>query len=391
MFFLPEKFSFPADLEQALRLGLWRGNDPSEKELEKLGTQLRALWPKLAQERGFQPAGAAHYSFRREDAEAYAAYYLPANALKVALVLEESYLLGKDLLADPAIWLDVGTGPGTAYWGAAWWCSRRGKKLRFTGWDQSSLFTEKAREMTARNPLGQEAHFVAADKNSDSYFALVRKLAPTHLSFVNSLAEIYPEPEARHAALEKLSSLLRELTRKDGKERWVLLIEPGSRTSARELAATKDHLQNKGAAHLLLPCLDNRACGALANPKDWCHEEAACDFPAWLNQIGAVAGLRKESLLFSYALYSPAALPALFPDGKRIVSQRLERKGQVECRICTREGKQLVRVQHSKAHAENEFFLKSCRGEIWKSAAWEAKGDLLQAERVPPGKETIFS
>ena len=381
MFFLRNTFSFPADLSAALESALFRGRGPSPK----LGAALRALWPKLARGRGQVVAGEQHYSFRREEADAYAAYYLPANCLKTALVLEESWLLGEDLIGQEARWLDLGTGPGTAYWGVAWWCANRGKRVRFTGWDQSPQFTAIARDLASTSPYGAPADFAYGEDP----VTLIRKHRPTHVSFVNSLAEIYPDVAAREREVTRILRALGELEKKDGKPRYLLLIEPGSRDSSRELAALKDALRNEG--RVLQPCLDDRACGALANPQDWCHEEAACEFPDWLNELGQEAGLRKEALLFSYALIRPGApAPGALTGCSRIVSQRMERKGQVECRICTREGKRAVRVQRSKADAGSQFLLEAARGDLWRGAEIGEKGDVARADVVVPATQSLF-
>jgi hypothetical protein len=300
-------------------------------------------------------------------------------------VLEESFLLGLDPVADEARWLDLGTGPGTAYWGAAWWCARRGKRLRFTGWDQSPRFTGLARDLAAGAPFRAPAEFMTGEDP----LALIRRQRPTHVSFMNSVAEIYPTVETRSREVGKILRALADLERKDGQARTLLLIEPGSRESSRELAALKDDLRAEGTT--LLPCLDDRPCGALVDPRDWCHEEAGCDFPGWVNELGAEAGLRKESLLFSYALIRPGAAPKGPLAGcSRIVSQRLERKGQVECRICTPAGKRPVRVQRSKAGPESEFLLEAGRGDLWRSAEIGEKGDVERADVVKPEQITIF-
>jgi hypothetical protein len=409
VFYLRAPFTFPTDLASALETALARSFKHN-----RLGASLRALWPKLAQARGRAAEGEQHYSFQRADAEAYAAYYLPANCLKPALVLEESFLLGQDPAGEEVHWLDLGTGPGTAYWGAAWWCARRNRRLRFTGWDQSTQFTSIARDLAAGSPFRAPAEFVAGEEQGPGWAAdrpsasrrgaqdtregpirpedpisLVRRLKPTHVSFVNSIAEIYPDMEARRRECAKLLQLLSDLGKKDGKPRYLLLIEPGSRESSRELAALKDALRPVGTT--LLPCLDERPCGALKDPKDWCHEEAACEFPGWLNELGAEAGLRKEALLFSYAwIRAGSAAPAAYAGCSRIVSQRMERKGQVECRICAPEGKRPVRVQRSKASAESEFLFDSVRGELWRNAEIGEKGDVARAAVIAPQSAPIF-
>jgi ribosomal protein RSM22 (predicted rRNA methylase) len=364
MFFAREPIPFPADLEKAFTRLAARSSIHGEA--------LRALWPKLAKARGQAVAGQQHYSFRREEAEAYAAYYLPVNCLKVPLILEEARLLGGDPLPSNADWLDFGTGPGTAYWGLAWWCARRGKQLRFTGWDQSPTFLAIARDLASAAPFpGTRAEFISGDDP----LTLIRKRKPTHVSFVNSLAEIFPAPARRVEELRRILNALRDLERQDGRKRTLLLVEPGSRESSRELAALKDALHLDGS--VLLPCLDARPCGALQNPTDWCHEEAACEFPPWVNELGAQAGLRKEALLFSYAMFAVVEGWQL-AGASRIVSQRLERKGQVECRICTTTGKRPVRVQRSK------FFFKAVRGDLWRSSEIGEKGDVVRADIVAP-------
>jgi ribosomal protein RSM22 (predicted rRNA methylase) len=384
VFFAQENISFPADLAAVLEKALQhRGNLGGRR------TALRALWEKLAKGRGQVRAGEQHYSFKREEAEAYAAYYLPVNCLKAAIVLEESLLLSEDPIPDSdANWLDLGTGPGTAFWGLAWWCAKRGKKLRFTGWDQSPTFAGIARELAAANPFGAKAEFLTS---SEKPLDLIRKIKPTHVSFVNSVAEIYPDLEQRRAEIGKILRSLRELEKADGKARFLLLIEPGSRDSSRELAALKDQLQLEKAAQVLLPCLDARPCGALANPQDWCHEEVGCDFPQWLNELGSSAGMRKEAILFAYALLRAGEIGALAnAGGLRMVSQRMERKGQVECRLCTPEGKRMVRVQRSKATTESEILFKTARGDIWTKAEIGEKGDLGSASVFSSKTKSVF-
>ncbi len=386
MFFAREPFVFPADLAAALQASLWPEGEP--RLLEQRREALRRLWPRLAKGRGQAQDGEQHYSFRRDEADAYAAYYLPANCLKVALILEESFLAGTDPFpGEEASWLDFGTGPGTAYWGLAWWCARRGKRARFTGWDQSPVFQALARDLVAGSPFPTQASFLAGKGDP---LELVRKNRPTHVSFVNSLAEIYPEPSRR---LEETAKMLRELSaleNADGRERFLLIAEPGSRESSRELAELKDKLQSSRHGRVLFPCLDARACGALVDPRDWCHEETACDFPAWLNELGAGAGLRKESMIFSYA-FIRAAAPLEPGSPLRMVSQRMERKGQVECRLCTAAGKKPARVQRSKAHANNEFFLSSARGDLWKCMKLGEKNDVEEAEPlVAEGWKSVF-
>jgi len=383
VFFAGEEISFPEDLSKALSQGLWRGT-PDAGLLKRRGAALNLLWEKLAKRRGIKAEGETHYSFKREEAEAYASYYLPANALKPAIILEEAFLTGTDLMpAGDAVWLDCGTGPGTAYWGLAWWSERRGKRLQFHGWDQSNIFTELGSSLASAGKLAATPRFIASKK--EDVATLVRKLGATHVSFMNSLAEIFPDPARRLEEMKKIWSALSDLSRRDGKARYLVLIEPGSRENSRELSALKDAMPKKP----LLPCLDARPCGALARPQDWCHEEVAVRFPDWMNELGAEAGLRKESLLFSYAVFSTKDDYPL-AERWRVVSQRLERKGQTECWLCTPESKRQVRAQLSKAGRESAPVIEARRGDIWRNPVVGPKGDLEGAERFAAGVPSVF-
>jgi ribosomal protein RSM22 (predicted rRNA methylase) len=382
MFFAGEEIEFPSDLAAALESALW--GEGGDKLISRRAQALNQLWEKLAKRRGMIEEGEQHYSFRRDEADAYAAYYLPANALKPAILLEEAYLLGQDLMpSGNAKWLDCGTGPGTAYWGAAWWAERRQKDLQFFGWDQSPVFAEIAGNLARQGKMRAPGRFHASKK--EDLVSFVRKHNITHVSFMNSVAEIFHDPGKRLEEIKKLWGALSGMSQKDGQERFLFLIEPGSRDSSRELAELKDAMPIKP----FLPCLDARPCGALVRPHDWCHEEVGVSFPSFVNELGAQAGLRKESLLFSYAIFSTSPHDSLAGRG-RVVSQRLERKGQTECFLCTPEGKVAVRAQLSKAGPESAPVIEARRGDIWKDAVIGPKKDLEKAERFIPAQPSLF-
>jgi hypothetical protein len=381
MFFLRDSFRFPEELAQAFSIARW-GSTPDSAILAREGKAIRALWEDLAKHRGMARDG-EHYSFRRESAEAYASYYLPVNALKPALILEEAYLLGMDFLPNNSNWLDFGSGPGTMLWGLDWWTKKRGKKIHYLAWEQSPHFVK----LGERLATGKTAKFFLADKkNPKDWMSKIREHAPTHLSFMNSIAEIFPDPTERLKAVKEILAVQKTQKARDGKERFLLIIEPGSRESSRELATLKDALEQI----CLLPCLDKRACGALVNPQDWCHEEASCEFPEWLNEIGAHAGMRKESLLFSYALLSTSEAPSAKEGLPRMVSQRLEQKGQMECHLCTIKGKRKARVQRSKSDAANEFFLTATRGDIFLDLELGEKNDVLAGRFLQAQEKSVF-
>ena len=370
MHFCAEKIIFPESLSQRICQALWRG---IPKDLEKEGLQLRELWPLLAKHKGIAEKS-DHYSFQREKARAYSAYYLTVNALKAPLILEEAQSLGINLFSqNETTWLDMGSGPGTVGWGLSWWQELRKKKIKYIAWDQSPQLLDAAKAL--RNH-GQAQFEVCDLEEPNSWNRNFLSVAPDIVSLSNSLTEIASTLEQKKSYLQNIFHKLQKLTARDGKNRFLLVIEPGTRENSRELSQLKDYLVADHGLNVLLPCLDNRTCGALVRPTDWCHEEVACEFPEWLNEMGEHAGMRKESILFSYLLASVKPIELPCAGGNRVVSQRLERKGQVECYFCTKSGKAMARVQRSKVTHETESFFEVSRGDIFMDLKLGEKGDV---------------
>jgi hypothetical protein len=385
MFYLDKPINFPAEIDSHLQR-VFLPSKSYEIEISKYSKALPKLWQKLAVDRGQKTEG--HYSFQTLEAQTYAAYYMPANCLKVPLVLEEAFLLNLDLCAPTQnIWLDFGTGPGTAFLGLRWWLEKRNKSIKFYGFDQSNTFLKIAESLST----GSTSQISAKFQNSKKLSAQksIDDLNPTHISFINSLAEIYPDLKERTEKIEEILSQLKRLNKKDSKDRFLIIIEPGSKQSSRELAQLKDSL-GKENYEVILPCLNNRKCGALKRNEDWCHEEVACNFPDWLQEIGSAAEMKKESILFSYVVFKVSQKSRITEFESRIVSQRLDRKGQTECWICKNEGKILARAQKSKLNEYSDLVTFARRGDLWRNLRLAEKGDLLEAIKAEGIEPTIF-
>lgn len=405
MHFIREGFSFPAPLANALVKQFFGGQAPSAAMLKKSAAALKRLWPVLAKDRG-QKGESKHYSLDRGFAETYASYYLPVNLMKPAMILEEMKLSGLGLHG--AIrWIDVGTGPGTAFWGAAWWAAHRDVELEFWGLEQSKEFISLAsglsRTLTAElAPARLRSHWeLFTQGKSKALTDWIRQVNPQVLSMMNSVGEMEADLSKR---AEWISAVVDELStcgQKSGEPRWLILIEPGSKAASRELSELRQTLRDRAGSRkdvkIWLPCLSERPCGVLDKPDDWCHEEAQVQFPEWLNELGAEAGLRKEAVIFSYMVVSVGVHPpepAEWPGrGMRVVSQMMREKGLTQCFLCTAEGKKKARVLNSRVTAENEAFVERGRGQIYKSVELSEKGDVVKFEDCAMAREpdpTVF-
>jgi ribosomal protein RSM22 (predicted rRNA methylase) len=280
-------------------------------------------------------------------------------------------------------WIDVGSGPGTAYWGLAWWARHRSVEAELTGLEQSREFVtlagELARSVDASiGGQGTSARFESFRARGQSLVEKVAQAKPDVLSFMNSIAELSPDLNERAGWLGGIVDAMAADARRESKARWLVIVEPGSKASSRELLELRDKLRAREDVRVWLPCLSGRPCGALASPGDWCHEEAAVNFPGWMDELGAAAGMRKEAVIFSYLVCSIGVhpeTPASWPD-TRVVSQLMKEKGRVECFLCTEGGKKRARVLDSRVTAETEPFTQVVRGQLFSDVRLSEKGDV---------------
>ena len=370
MHFLRE-FQFPTTIDDALTKTLWN-QTPQDSDLDKVAKNLEKLWPQLALHKGEKIGDQKHYAHLRDFCFAYAAHYLPANALKITAILEEMQLAGMQPLSEEnTLWLDFGSGPGTLLAGLNHWAFHREKKYHYLGFDQSGDFLRIGQSFfhqMAKKP-GANARFHNLS-SAQEIAATIRKQKPHFVSFCNSFHEFAPEKKDKEALLESIWKALPASSH-------LILIEPALKENSRALSELRNFFFGKGK--ILLPCFDERPCGALQKESDWCHEEIACVFPPWFQTLAKKAKLQKQALLFSYLVVKKSSDAHALEGCSRIVSQRLEQKGQVECYFCTTKGKEKLRMQYAKKTAENEWMLEAQRGQVFSSVEKDERENLQRA------------
>jgi ribosomal protein RSM22 (predicted rRNA methylase) len=299
---------------------------------------------------------------------AYVRYFLPANMKKVHLALTDlslhpDWILPKDRLRV----LDLGAGPGTALLGLLAFFARQ---------PQRPILSCVAVDRVAENLRAAEELFAAYrdGKGIDASLKTVRAdlEAAEHLFedpfdliiFSNVLNELYPlDADRINVRTAVVKTLLDRLLAGSGS---CIIIEPALRETSRQLLEVRDGLVAKGF-HVYTPCLAAGNCSALANPRDWCHEEVPWDPPALIKELDRLTGLRKDSLKFSYVVLrkDSRSLADLFGRAAfRVVSEPLVTKGKVEFYICGAQGRKLVtRLDRDRSEA-NRFFEVLKRGAI---------------------------
>jgi ribosomal protein RSM22 (predicted rRNA methylase) len=357
------------------------------EELTALAADVARLSKLLTKERESLPAAYLKDTGLRK---AYLSYYLPSNLLKIHLPLKELSLHPKSIFTKEHLRiLDIGTGPGSATLGVLEFFPRLEKKpfLEFTAVDHVAENLKDAAMLYAsyRERCGLDASLHTVKTSIEK----VEPLLKGHYDLIilsNVLNELFRHDEERIAKrVDILHHILRRFLAHDGS---CIVIEPALHDTSREMLLLRDGLLAQGF-HVYSPCLMSENCPALVNPKDWCHEDVPWEPPAVIQEIDKLAGLRKDSLKFSYLVLRKDGLSladVYGADAFRIVSEPLVSKGKVEFYLCGKGGRRLItRLDKDKSPA-NDAFSALKRGNIVSFQKLRDEG-----KRYKVGKDTVVT
>jgi ribosomal protein RSM22 (predicted rRNA methylase) len=359
----------------------------SNKELASLAGEVIRLSRLLTKDRGSIPVAYLKDEGLRK---AYLSYYLPSNLLKIHLPLKELSLHQKNILSKEHLRiLDLGSGPGSATLGVLEFFSRLEKKpvLEFIAADHVA---ENLRDATTFFKLYQERYHINASLHTVG--KSIEKLEPLltgHHDLIilsNVLNELFRTDEERIVRrIDILNKIVKRFLRHDGS---CLIIEPALHDTSREMLSVRDGLLAQGF-HVYSPCLTHENCPALANPKDWCHEDVPWEPPAIIKEIDKLTGLKKDSLKFSYVVLRKdnLSLSDIYgSDSFRIVSESIISKGKVEFYLCGKGGRRLITRLDKDRSETNEAFGAVKRGDI---VSFENLLD--EGKRYRVGRDTVVT
>lgn len=321
--------------------------------------------------------------------EAYIAYFLPSNIHKIRVPLQELALHPERLLSKERLRiLDIGCGPGSAILGVMEFFAGQAQRprLEFTGVDPVAGNLRAAEEffVSYRDRLGLNATLNIVRSGIEGVEHLLHERFDV-IIFSNVLNELFPQHEKRIAKRTAvLISILNRFLIDDGS---CIIIEPALRETSREMLEVRDGMPGHGF-HVYSPCLYHGKCPALANPKDWCHEDLLWEPPELIQEIDKLTGLRKDSLKFSYLVLRKETLSLSDFAGQnafRVVSEPLVSKGKRELHICGPGGRRLITRLHKDKTLANQVFEDLQRGNI---AVFERLID--EGKRFKAGKETLI-
>ena len=320
-------FPLPAPLQQAIQSELARFTPAQLREISaalSIAYRQGAATPKLSTE-----------IYRA----AYLLTRLPATYAAVKAVLYELKLRWPEFT--PLRLLDLGAGPGTAWWAAG---------TTFANLKTTVLFERDAGFVALGKRLvlgsGYPSEWRVADLKKST------ELPPADLV---TLAYALNELD-----ITTQTALLKRVRQTDAQA--FAIIEPGTKTGFANILRAREELLQLGA-YILAPCPHADAC-PMAAQDDWCHFAQRLE-RSTQHRHAKNAALGYEDEKYSYLIVSRQPVT---PAPSRIVRHPLKLKGHVKLTVCAPEG-----VRQEVVTAKTKEVYKNARKAEWGDAWSEAE------------------
>lgn len=302
---------------------------------------------------------------------AYASYFAPQNAMRMAAVLHEAFSFshylgtakGEEKTSKDFQALEFGAGTGAAALGLGL-VIQHFLKTREGGSDAPRMFENFSITQVESNR--QALHLAKEFLNRvtphlevrpyHSSLAGIESLKDFNTKFreqfdlwISSffLNELDWSPEtAAHILIRHWKNVL-----KPGA--LICLVEPALMVQSRRLLELRRCLIESDDVEIIKPCLDNRSCGALIDAKDWCHERIAWWRPRVIQTIDDMTGLDHKELSFSYlTLRLKRGEKTIQPKMGRLISEVKFTKQAPHAFVCFEDGKKYVRFSETGFESE---------------------------------------
>ena len=289
---------------------------------------------------------------------AYATYYAPLGAMKLAAILGELGRIDPEFPARCRTVVDLGGGPGTGLLGLL---LRDDGPLRYTLVDRVPECADEARVFLS---------LFDRTGNDQLNFARSAPREPVDLVLAMNVLGELEEPERAVAAAPRA--------------RYVVIVEPALKTSTQSLMERRDRWVGSGWK-VAAPCPAVAACPMRASADLWCHAEVPISTIAIIDELDRRTGLRKESLKFSYMVLTREgrSLSEAFPGAARLVSNRHAEKGKFWGWVCGA-GNSLERVEllrRARCEANRDFAIAR-RGDVFSPLKLDGKRRVSEATRI---------
>lgn len=246
----------------------------------------------------------------RKLAQAYIAYFLPLNLLRLKNVYREAKKIG--FFSGMTEVVDFGSGPGTAELAA------HDEGLDFTNW----IFIEKS---------------------LDAQFWHKQLLRDLNLPSNNRNWAPSMEGRSSPQTLVIASYSINELSEWPS---WMLeaealmIVEPSNQEVSRRLQIKRQELLDHGY-YAWAPCTHQKKCPLLEHSKsDWCHTRVHVDLPKRLKEIENYLPMKNDSLTYSYLLMRRT--PPSHANEIRVIGDTLYERGKVRQAVCRNSNREFL-------------------------------------------------
>ncbi len=328
---------------------------------------------------------------------AYSAYYLPCNAIKLFPILSELERRSALLLKERSLRvLDLGCGPGTLLAGLLDYCVQQhehsGLTLDLTGIDRDPGNCSAARALieaySAKAPGAPSVaalHFLTGDMRTLDKLAAAAPHSGFDLIMAGNLIN-----ELHGGELSALADRITALLNPAGS---IMILDPGTRQSFKNLLMFRDELLNRHGMHLIAPCLQAGTCPLQNCAEAWCHEKLAWSPPLQVTSIDQRTGFTKhKGVKFSYLVVSRDTQSRLFAEGSpgeenlwRVASYVIRNKGEERLYVCSGRERLLLRRLTRISGTLSSDFSHAERGDLVTFTAAEPRNDFMNI-----GPRTIF-
>lgn len=359
-------------IERALWAAAKRQLPPGVLGHKRLGQAIRERSLLYTSERELldapPPAGGA------ADVAARALFFSIADAAKIRVPIAELVNRGAFPEAATVRVLDMGAGAGAMTLGLAA-AVPRDRRLEVVAVDRDDAALALLRGAVAELPEPWRANVDVSVVSAD-----VRRWRPERPGFELIVAGSVLNEMTSDAAFDTVCSWLDWLS-DDGA---VVIVEPALRDTSRALQSLRDRVIEAGRGHVFAPCTRRVApCPALADERDWCHEDRPIQLPERTQQLVNATGLRSHGLKFSYLVLRRQVAALVDGDGDRValrvVSRPRKLKGRRECYVCGEHGRTVLRLLKRNRSAANRPLETARRGDVVVAVA---RDDVLKDDRV---------
>ncbi|MCX7990869.1 MAG: small ribosomal subunit Rsm22 family protein [Proteobacteria bacterium] len=277
---------------------------------------------------------------------AYLYYFYPINVYKYLTIL--NYY--KNDLKECKTFLDVGAGPLTFYSSL---CLLNFHSDRLYSIDRSKEFMDLGKSVINQlSPYFSKKIFYGTPDHKVDL-----------INFGNVFAEI-----AENELISFLSNYLRYL-RED--ESFIIILEPGTKRSFKNILTIKEYLSERGF-NLINDC-PSAICW---RKEDWCHENIFFPRSELIINIENQNKMNNRYINFTYLIMKRGDIRHKNRNFKRVISNLIKQKGIYRIEVCSPDGILRYELLKRDINDVNGELLKISRGDIIEIEGFELKGDI---------------